>query len=202
MTMMKSYYEASANSRIVRSIAKLLWYCRYCWATVYFHHGYYWMNEKHFTTSIGTKMANMNFEQFHFMHRWFIRIELSCVALNWWTESKITNTHICFRIEHLQHTPLRSLILMQPYRSLSQALICHCELSIKLYICLFANRQAFSVRHWISNIEWIAKRNVQYTRWPFEYLHSIGWPSAFLTPHDLDLDCYAIWYILIVAQIK
>lgn len=89
--------------------------------------------------SIGTKMVNMNFEQFHFMHRWFIRIELSCVALNWWTESKITNTHIHF-LEHLQHTPLRSLILMQPYRSLSQASICHCELSIKLYICLFANR--------------------------------------------------------------
>lgn len=153
--------------------------------------------------SIGTKMVNMNFEQFHFMHRWFIRIELSCVALNWWTESKITNTHIHF-LEHLQHTPLRSLILMQPYRSLSQASICHCELSIKLYICLFANRQASSVRRWISNIEWIAKKKVLYTgdHWPFGYLQSIGWTSAFLIPHDLDLDCYAIWHILIVVQIK
>lgn len=31
--------------------------------------------------SIGTNMVNMNFEQFHFMHPWFVRIELSCVEL-------------------------------------------------------------------------------------------------------------------------
>lgn len=103
------------------------------------------------------KSQMCNLGKFHFMHRCavpFVHIGLCVVLMN-----RIKNNEhahlLPLRFAHFPHTPpSRSLILMHPYRSLSQASICHSKLSyaLKKDICCANGRIQC---HWIPSFEWI-----------------------------------------------